>query len=93
MLLAIGIGEKPEVTFDTPRGLDLTDIKDGEEKEIVAVIRKEEDGKACLVSVNGIKLNEDEPEAEDDSVEEEVETVQSEPTASVKDRASALGLM
>lgn len=46
--------EYPE--FDVPEGLDLSDMKVGDEKEVLAVIRKTEDG-ACVVSVEGIDLS------------------------------------
>lgn len=65
MLLAIGMG-KPEnegseyPEFDLPDGVDLTDLEDGEEKEVVAVVRKKGDGRACVVSINGISLGEPE---------------------------------
>lgn len=94
MLVAIGIGKPAEVEFDVPAGVDLADLKDGEEKEVVAVIRKEDGGaRACLVSINGIALGEEAPEEEVE--DEEVEEASPEATQpiSVKDRAAAAGLM
>jgi len=67
----IAIAAKPKRSeypeFAIPEGLDLSGIKDGETKEILAVIKKKDDGKACLVSVDGVKLG------EDDDIEEETD--------------------
>jgi hypothetical protein len=46
--------EYPE--FDIPEGLDLSDMEDGDEKEVLAVVRKKSDGTACVVSVDGVNL-------------------------------------
>lgn len=90
MMLAIGIGKPSEVEFDVPEGVNLSDIKDGQEKEVVAVVRKE-GGKAVLVSINGIALGEESPEEE--VIEEETEEVPEEKPMSVRDRAASVGLM
>jgi hypothetical protein len=92
MMLAIGIGKPSDVSFDVPEGIDLSDIKDGQEKEVVAVIRKEEGGaRAILVSINGIALAEESPEEE--VIEEEVEETPEEKPMSIRDRAASVGLM
>jgi hypothetical protein len=41
--------------FDIPKGLDLSDMQEGDEKEVLATIRKTADG-ACLVKVDGVDL-------------------------------------
>lgn len=41
--------------FQVPEGLDLSDMKSGDEKEVLATIRKTDDG-AELVSVEGVDL-------------------------------------
>ena len=46
--------EYPE--FDIPEGLDLADMEEGDEKEVLAVVRKKAEGSACIVSVDGVDL-------------------------------------
>lgn len=42
--------------FELPVGVDVEDLKEGEEIEVLAKIRKKSDGKACLVEVEGFPL-------------------------------------
>ena len=48
-------GSYPE--FDIPKGLDLGDLKPGEEKEVLCVIKKTSDTEACITQVDGIELS------------------------------------
>jgi hypothetical protein len=47
-------GAYPE--FTVPEGLDLDDLGPGEEKEVLCVIRKKDDGTACFTQVDGVDL-------------------------------------
>lgn len=70
---------KPEkVVFDMPPGdADFDEADKGEKLDVRAVIRKEADGKACLVSVAGMTLEgySDEEETEEVSAEDEFESM------------------
>ena len=100
MLLAIGVGkpssEYPE--FPIPEGMDLADLKEGDEKEVVAKVKKKGDS-LCLVSVDGVALGKDEEETEsEDYPEEESAEMPEAPmdqsaAQGLSARASAAGLM
>jgi hypothetical protein len=47
-------GSYPEFTI--PEGLDLGDLEPGEEKEVLCVVRKKDDGTACFTQVDGVDL-------------------------------------
>jgi len=47
-------GSYPEFTI--PEGLDLSDLADGDEKEVLCVIRKTSDTEACIKQVDGVDL-------------------------------------
>lgn len=70
--------------FELPEGLDVTDLEEGEEMEVLAKIRKEKDGKACLVELEGFSLKETEEVEEDEDEEPSFED-------SVMIRAEQLG--
>ena len=106
-MIAIAIPEKqPFPEFPIPEGLDVVDLEDGDEKEVVAKIKKSGD-MLMLVSVNGVSLDEEEGEEEDDMAEEEDEeeavdemdavgdmAANNDPNAmSMGGRASSAGLM
>ena len=106
-MLAIAIPEKkPLPEFAVPEGLDVVDLEDGDEKEVVAKIKKSGD-MLMLVSVNGVSLEEEPVEEEDDISEEEDEeqavddmdamgdmAANNDPNAmSMGGRASSAGLM
>lgn len=58
------------IEFPIPAGLDLAGLGEGEEKEVVALIRKKGDA-ACLISVDGVELDAASSEVEDYPAEEE----------------------
>lgn len=59
------------IEFPIPAGLDLTGLEEGEEKEVLALIRKK-GGAACLISVDGVELSAAAPSnVEDYPAEEE----------------------
>jgi hypothetical protein len=85
--------EYPE--FAIPAGLDVVDLEEGDEKEIVAKIRKKGD-KLCLVEVNGIPLAEKEVEDEEyaeDEAEEASEEAFAAEGNSIENAARQSGLM
>lgn len=47
-------GSYPEFTI--PEGLDLSDLEDGDEKEVLCVIRKTSETEACIKQVDGVDL-------------------------------------
>ena len=76
MAVVIGMGEKPEseVEFTAPEGFDYADMKEGEEKEVLAKVRYDGEGQFYLVSVDGYPLGgEMEEEMPEGEMEEEVE--------------------
>lgn len=79
MAVVIGMGEKPEneVEFMAPEGFDYADMKEGDEKEVLAKVRYDGEGEFKLVSVDGYPLGgemeEEEEMPEGGMMEEEVE--------------------
>lgn len=86
--------------FDVPEGLDLSDMKTGDEKEVLATIRKTDSG-ACLVKVDGVDLEsgESSPPAEEAAPDESAGIPPppgppgAGPGAAVAQRAMGAGLM
>lgn len=66
------------VEFPIPDGLDLAGMEDDTDKEVVAVIRKKDDGTACLISVDGVDVT---PSQEPEGPAEVPSSVKDEPTA------------
>lgn len=64
--------ESPKNYLDLPEGFEVPKVEDNETFEAVAEIRKEKDGKFCVVSIDGIPLKE---EDERDEEETEPETI------------------
>jgi len=64
-----------ETNFTAPEGFDFEGMKEGEEKEVLAVVRYVGDGQFTLVSIDGFALGEsEEPEMEEgEEMEEEGE--------------------
>lgn len=73
--------------FKLPSGVDVSALEDGEEMEVLAKIRKEKDGKACLVEVEGFSLSDEDGE----EVEDEVEVEEPSFEDAVMSRATQLG--
>lgn len=70
-ILAIAAKPSDYPEFSIPADLDLSGLKDGETKEMLAVIKKTSDGKACVVSIDGVKLGDDAPDIEDETDEQD----------------------
>jgi hypothetical protein len=74
LAVMIGMGGMSnEVRFPVPEGMDVSEMKKGDEKEILAMVRYDGDGQFKLVSVDGYPLNEDEedmPEGYEEEGEE-----------------------
>ena len=83
LAVMIGMGAASnEVTFTAPEGMDVSEMKEGDEKEILAMVRYDGDGQFKLVSVDGYPLGESEemPEGyEEEGEEEEMEEEESYP--------------
>lgn len=64
--------EYPEFTI--PEGLDLSDLGEGDQKEVLCVIKKNSDDTACIVSVDGVALagGETAPPEEEEAPPEEM---------------------
>lgn len=79
MAVVIGMGkpEAEEVEFMAPAGFDYSDMKEGEEKEVLAKVRYDGEGEFKLVSVDGYPIGEMEeeemPEMEDEMEGEDME--------------------
>lgn len=62
------------VNFTIPDGLDLSELSEGEEKEVLAKIKLKKDGKAAIVSIEGFALGkEPKEEIEDEDSDDEEE--------------------
>ena len=78
MAVVIGMGESPEseVEFMAPEGFDYADMKEGDEKEVLAKVRYDGEGQFYLVSVDwyplGGAMEEEEEMPEGEMMEEEV---------------------
>ena len=83
LAVMIGMGAASnEVVFSAPDGMDVSEMKEGEEKEILAMVRYDGDGQFTLVSVDGYPLGESEeemPEGYEEGEEEENEEEESYP--------------
>jgi hypothetical protein len=83
LAVMIGMGAASnEVVFSAPEGMDVSEMKEGEEKEILAMVRYDGDAQFTLVSVDGYPLGESEeemPEGYEEGEEEEYEEEESYP--------------
>ena len=84
LAVMIGMGAASnKVTFTAPEGMDVSEMKEGEEKEILAMVRYNGDGQFTLVSVDGYSLGEsgeeEMPEGYEEGEEEEGEEEESYP--------------
>lgn len=75
-ILAIAKPKSAYPEFAIPDGLDLSGLKDGETKEVLAVIQKKDDGNICVTTIDGVNLgdekpDEPEPEEQDDQAPEQ----------------------
>ena len=80
----IGMGAASnEVVFTAPEGMDVSEMEEGDEKEILAMVRYDGDGQFTLVSVDGYPLGEsggeEMPEGYEEGEEEEGEEEESYP--------------
>lgn len=77
MAVVIGMGGKPEgeeVEFMAPAGFEYADMKEGDEKEVLAKVRYDGEGEFKLVSIDGYPLGmeaEEEEEMPEGEMEEE----------------------
>lgn len=70
--IEIEVEEKDNYPEFTVAAESLSDLEDGEEREVLALIRKKPDGKFCLVEIEGYGVNEgEEAEEEDTEVQED----------------------
>ena len=83
LAVMIGMGGgSDELKFPVPEGMDVAEMKEGDEKEVLAVVCYCGDGEFKLVSVDGYPLNESEeemPEGYEEKEESEDETEESYP--------------
>jgi hypothetical protein len=71
---AVGKKDKERRNYLTlPEDFEAPKVEDGETFEAVAEIRKEKDGKFCVVTLDGIPLKEE--DARDDEEGEDQETI------------------
>jgi len=61
-ILAIAKPKSAYPEFAIPDDLDLSGLKDGETKEVLAVIQKKDDGNICVTTIDGVKLGDDKPD-------------------------------
>lgn len=70
--IEIEVEKKDNYPEFTVAAESLSDLEDGEEREVLALIRKKPDGKFCLVEIEGYGVNEGE-EAEGEEEDTEVQ--------------------
>lgn len=86
-------------SFAIPEGLDLSDMEPGDEKEVLAMIRKDDEGNATITRIEGVDLagGPSEALAEEGFAEEEAPAAPSPqtgmPPAAIRSRAMGAGLM
>jgi hypothetical protein len=79
LAVMIGMGgESDELKFPVPEGMDVSEMEEGDEKEVLAVVCYCGDGEFKLVSVDGYPLNESEEEMPEGYEEEEEEGMEEE---------------
>lgn len=67
-------GDEMETKFTAPEGFDFEGMKEGDEKEVLAIVKYMGDGEFALISVDGYAIGaEPEMEEEEDEMEEEGE--------------------
>jgi hypothetical protein len=92
LAVMIGMGAASnEITFTAPEGMDVSELKEGEEKEILAMVRYNGDGEFTLVSVDGFPLGAGEEEMPE-GYEEEGEEVEMEEESYPQQLQSRAGL-
>lgn len=78
-VLAIAVTKEegyPE--FEAPQIESLADMEEGEEREVLAKIKRKPDGKLCLIEIEGYSLAEDEPDDDEEEPDEETEVQEEE---------------
>lgn len=89
-------GDEMETKFTAPEGFDFEGMKEGEEKEVLAIVKYMGDGEFALISVDGYAI-ESEPEMEEEEgMEEEGEDMEEEggeEESYAKQLSSRAGLM
>lgn len=84
------------VEFSAPEGFDYSNMKDGEEKEVLAKIRYDGEGKFYLVAVDGFPLSseteEEMPEPSEDEMSESPKEEQGY-ASQLSDKAKKLGMI
>lgn len=86
-------------SFAIPEGLDLSDMEPGDEKEVLAMIRKDDEGNATITRIEGVDLAGGPPEAlaEEALAGQEAPAAPSPqtgmPPAAIRSRAMGAGLM
>jgi hypothetical protein len=84
------------VEFSAPEGFDYSNMKDGEEKEVLAKIRYDGEGKFYLVAVDGFPLSgesdEEMPEPNEDDMSEPPQEEQGY-ASKLSDKAKKLGMI
>ena len=84
------------VEFSAPEGFDYSNMKDGEEKEVLAKIRYDGEGKFYLVAVDGFPLSgemeEEMPEPNEDEMSEAPQEEQGY-ASQLSDKAKKLGMI
>src|SRR5882672_10664954 len=66
---AVIVAVKPESEgpeFTLPDGVDFSDVKKGDEKEVTAVLKNYGGGRVCLIKVNGVPISDDTEEEPDE---------------------------
>jgi hypothetical protein len=66
------VSSKKEINYITlPDDFEVPETEEGKTFEAVAAIRKDPDGKYCVVSLDGVPLKEDKESADEDAMETE----------------------
>ena len=85
------IAAATEVTMPIPAGLDLSDIEPGDTKELLTVIRKNDDETMSIIKVEGVDIGGGAPEAPSEAPPGE--SMPPPPMGGIGERAMGAGLM
>lgn len=78
-VLAIAVTKEegyPE--FEAPQIESLSDMEEGEEREVLAKIKRKEGGTLCLIEIEGYSLADEEPDDDEEEPDDEITEVQEE---------------
>ena len=93
VMVGVGVQTPEKVSFSAPEGMDVADMKAGDEKEVLAKVRYDGSGGFELVSVDGYPIDEEEEMPEGMPEEDEEMAEEASYASTLADRARESGMM